>query len=167
MTLLTKSGIPTTYSGTAFRSRLEARWAAFFDLVGWTWVYEPFDATGWIPDFLIKGRRGFLVEVGPCVSKDDYLAKAEKPARFFELPTLVVGVDVQLGDWDEAGVLVNEFRQHPAAAPAFWQSCAECEGIAIYSDGNCHYPCGHRETRRMVALENLWRRAGNEVQWRP
>jgi hypothetical protein len=46
--------IPTTYAGVNFRSRLEARWAAFFDLCGWKWEYEPFDLEGWAPDFLLK-----------------------------------------------------------------------------------------------------------------
>lgn len=32
--------IPTTYNGCRFRSRLEARWALYFDLVGITWQYE-------------------------------------------------------------------------------------------------------------------------------
>lgn len=37
-----KSGANETfYSGVTFRSRLEARWALFFDLVGWDWDYEP------------------------------------------------------------------------------------------------------------------------------
>jgi hypothetical protein len=71
--------IPTTYQGVQFRSRLEARWAAFFDLLGWEWEYEPFDLKGWIPDFLLKGHgalphfdqvnsEGVLVEVKPCSS---------------------------------------------------------------------------------------------------
>jgi hypothetical protein len=30
--------IPTRYRNTNFRSRLEAKWAAFFDIVGWRWV---------------------------------------------------------------------------------------------------------------------------------
>lgn len=55
----------TTYNGCIFRSRLEAKWAAFFDLVGWEWVYEPFDLKGWSPDFLIKGTEDILVEVKP------------------------------------------------------------------------------------------------------
>jgi hypothetical protein len=46
--------IETKYAGTIFRSRLEARWAAFFDVFGWSWVYEPFDLEGWLPDFLLK-----------------------------------------------------------------------------------------------------------------
>ena len=33
--------IPTTYRGIRMRSRLEARWAAFFDRLGWEWEYEP------------------------------------------------------------------------------------------------------------------------------
>lgn len=50
--------IPTEYQGVVFKSRLEARWAMFFDLIGITWEYEPgqiviWDGTGYIPDFMI------------------------------------------------------------------------------------------------------------------
>lgn len=47
--------IQTRYKGCYFRSRLEARWAVFFDALGWKWNYE---AEGyrngtsmWLPDF--------------------------------------------------------------------------------------------------------------------
>lgn len=60
-------GIPTVYKGRQYRSRLEARWAAFFDLLKWPYEYEPFDLDGWIPDFLIKGETRLLVEVKPVV----------------------------------------------------------------------------------------------------
>lgn len=33
--------IPTWYAGHKFRSRLEARWAVFFDTLGLQWQYEP------------------------------------------------------------------------------------------------------------------------------
>ena len=33
--------IPTKYAGHTFRSRLEARWALFFDLLHLPWEYEP------------------------------------------------------------------------------------------------------------------------------
>jgi hypothetical protein len=33
--------IETSYKGYRFRSRLEARWAVFFDALGWEWDYEP------------------------------------------------------------------------------------------------------------------------------
>jgi hypothetical protein len=55
--------IPTVYAGVQFRSRLEARWAAFFDLLRWPWDYEPIDLAGYIPDFVIRAREPFLVEV--------------------------------------------------------------------------------------------------------
>lgn len=57
--------IPTRYGGVQFRSRLEARWAAFFDIAGWRWQYEPIDLDGWIPDFRLCGKIPALVEVKP------------------------------------------------------------------------------------------------------
>ncbi len=38
---MTVQAIPTRYAGCHFRSRLEARWAVFFDTVGIPWEYEP------------------------------------------------------------------------------------------------------------------------------
>ena len=61
--------IETTYNNRIFRSRLEATWAAFFDLCGWNWEYEPFDLDGWLPDFIIWDKdfpdNKILVEVKP------------------------------------------------------------------------------------------------------
>jgi hypothetical protein len=68
-------GIPTTYHGVRFRSRLEARWAAFFDLLQWSWCYEPFDLDGWIPDFALKADRPILVEVKPYFSLSQFIER--------------------------------------------------------------------------------------------
>jgi hypothetical protein len=51
--------IQTSYQGYLFRSRLEARWAVFFDALGLRWEYEPegFDLGkyGWyLPDFRVE-----------------------------------------------------------------------------------------------------------------
>jgi hypothetical protein len=45
----------TIYNGQEFRSKLEAKWAAFFDLIGFKWEYEPKNDLfrGWLPDFAI------------------------------------------------------------------------------------------------------------------
>ncbi len=52
--------IETIYNGHLFRSRLEARWAVFFDRLGivWEYEYEGFNLDGvkylpdfWLPDF--------------------------------------------------------------------------------------------------------------------
>lgn len=51
--------IPTKYRFHLFRSRLEARWAVFFDRIGIRWSYEPegysLSRTGYLPDFQIGG----------------------------------------------------------------------------------------------------------------
>lgn len=50
--------IPTDYAGVRFRSRLEAKWAAFFDLAGWRWAYEPIDLDLYVPDFMLTFPSG-------------------------------------------------------------------------------------------------------------
>lgn len=55
--------IQTEYKGYRFRSRLEARWAVFFDACGVDWEYEPegYDLGGglqYLPDFLLHGVQG-------------------------------------------------------------------------------------------------------------
>lgn len=53
--------------GVQYRSRLEAKWALFFQLVGWDASYEQ-DPTGkWLPDFAITAPDGrkVLAEVKP------------------------------------------------------------------------------------------------------
>lgn len=50
--------IETQYKGYRFRSRLEARWAVFFDALGFQWEYEPegfelADGVRYLPDFLV------------------------------------------------------------------------------------------------------------------
>lgn len=62
----TITAIPTTYNGRLYRSRLEAKWAAFFDLLGWSHEYEPFDLGAWSPDFLVKPLGlEYLTEIKP------------------------------------------------------------------------------------------------------
>lgn len=67
--------IETKYAGRVFRSRHEANWAAYFDLLRWEWEYEPFDLDGWLPDFQIKGnihsKKDILVEVKPYEPKEE------------------------------------------------------------------------------------------------
>ncbi|MFD8261595.1 hypothetical protein ACFV19_22255 [Streptomyces griseoluteus] len=57
--------IETSYAGHRFRSRLEARWAVFFDSLGMRWEYEPQGyAVGpdgarrpYLPDFFLPEQR--------------------------------------------------------------------------------------------------------------
>lgn len=85
--------IETKYKGYRFRSRLEARWAVFFDALGIKWEYEPegFELGGgvrYLPDFFLPGfgnAKGMYVEVKPT---DDGFAKAERFARLSGVLTL-------------------------------------------------------------------------------
>ena len=56
--------IPTTYQGCRFRSRIEARWAVFFDALDVKWQYEPqgFELDGelYLPDFFLPGWRAWV-----------------------------------------------------------------------------------------------------------
>lgn len=100
--------IETIYNGYRFRSRLEARWAVFFDELGVQYEYEPegFEmASGkkYLPDFRIKfyGTRGSIgepedlyVEVKGRMTRSD----AERIREFCDgsgdgkmIPVLVVG----------------------------------------------------------------------------
>lgn len=64
--------IETIYNGYRFRSRLEARWAVFFDALGINYEYEPegFELPSgkrYLPDFKVKcyGTRGGFSEKDP------------------------------------------------------------------------------------------------------
>lgn len=69
---MTIKAIETEYNGYKFRSRLEARWAVFFDALGVEYQYEPEGyeywgteegKTRWLPDFRLPKEGNLLVEV--------------------------------------------------------------------------------------------------------
>lgn len=76
--------IETCYNGYRFRSRLEARWAVFFDELGIKWTYEEegFDCDGvwYLPDFYLPDyrclfevkRAGFLEKGTIPIEGKDY-----------------------------------------------------------------------------------------------
>lgn len=70
--------IPTFYNGIQFRSRLEARWAFFFDLCKIKWNYElegyEFNGKKYLPDFYLPESE-IYVEVKPNLSfvKEPYV----------------------------------------------------------------------------------------------
>jgi hypothetical protein len=93
--------IETRYNGYRFRSRLEARWAVFFDALGLAYEYEPqgfvlFDGTPYLPDFHLPAL-GMYAEVKPVVGDDPsapggWMWKAAAFARSGKPMLLLVGV---------------------------------------------------------------------------
>lgn len=120
--------IPTTYRGTLFRSRLEAQWAEFLDVLGIAWQYEPEGYTNgpvrylpdfWLPTVLHRGARpGVFFEVKPSSPLAGEVDKALMLACGSRKPVLVVvsspkGNDVESlheyvrdgdRDWDDDGL---------------------------------------------------------------
>lgn len=65
------SSIPTQYRGIWYRSRLEAKWAAFFDEMKWRYQYEPVEFQMWSPDFVLIGATNTFVEVKPITGRHE------------------------------------------------------------------------------------------------
>jgi hypothetical protein len=187
---------PTKYAGVQFRSRLEARWAAFFDLAKWPWEYEPLDDEGWVPDFILT-KSGIPVEVKPiewpCVEKNDAerlfdvvrtredLEKVRKSERLDILvlgayPPIVVGAAPILGV-SHVTFIDGESREQLAAVTE-----GECKPkipgypyvIDLRRDNEYHIWMGsgepmfrnEKEFASRDVVNGLWREAGNLVQWR-
>ena len=137
--------IPTVYAGVRFRSRLEARWAAFFDLAGIKWDYEPFDLDGWAPDFMLRTDIGhILVEVKP-VDTDDYRETGDAFDKAFQYwsqhQVLLLGLG-PIEKRDLLGVILDP----PDGAKHDW---LEVMDALMVRDS-----------------ESKWREAGNIVQWK-
>lgn len=184
-----RTGIPTTFQHQNFRSRLEARWAAFFDLIEWPWIYEPYDLEGYIPDFLVTGKAPFLVEVKPAVSVEELVEKVvpdlerrgihEQLAPDLETEEtdlLIVGVsptiEIRVFDWPQHLVLglsflsswgTNDRAIWDSTNPFVWveENGSWMHRPAGIQNGNSHL----RYNADSNLIEQLWREAGNRVQW--
>lgn len=82
---MTIKPIETEYNGYRFRSRLEARWAVFFDAIRapYAYEYEGFDLEGtwYLPDFWLPEMKSWLEVKGQTPTPQE-LAKAEQLCRF-------------------------------------------------------------------------------------
>lgn len=166
--------IPTEYAGYMFRSRLEARWAAFFDLLGWEWEYEPFDLNGYIPDFILTSAEPILVEVKPALNLNDlqkHFVKIKKSgwigyvlivgATLFnaiENYPLVIGSFYRIRE-DPNNYLLSDELLDQRPDRAIFAKCSDCKKISISYLGfvrncNCHY-----STCRICSRE-IWDRYG-------
>lgn len=176
-------GIPTKYGFINFRSRLEARWAAFFDLCGWSWTYEPFDLPGWIPDFEIAGPAGsMLVEIKPIRHYREFEALAKeiaKSMRDFDF-VLLLGVSPL---WDQSsgfsdcvvlgssasfclldgGAGHGDLQSLMSGSPDFPYDI--CDNLWSYTGKLTGEYSGTPTTPARSHIERLWAEACNLTQW--
>jgi hypothetical protein len=86
--------IDTEYKGCRFRSRLEARWAVFFDMIDMEWVYEfegyrLIDGTLYLPDFYFPKLDCFAEIKYKLFTKDEFrkCMMLEKPCILLDTRT--------------------------------------------------------------------------------
>jgi hypothetical protein len=170
------NAIPTKYRGVQFRSRLEARWAAFFDLVGWPWRYEPLDLNGYIPDFIVEheltrlplagGTRSVDWIVTPCTgrrrSPPMVQRLVEVKPEIDHVFLLQHGSKIDASGWTGHAAIVG-------AAPGFCDGREGFElGIFRYDDQerSPQYWGGPWVMSPRSTATAAWITAGNQVQWR-
>jgi hypothetical protein len=124
--------IETNYKGYKFRSRLEARWAVFFDTAGIAWEYEPegyvlSDGRKYLPDFYLP-KEELHVEIKGISPDDNTWEKLEKFANEKGTPLLVVcGIAQQ-----EAQII---FPRSHGPLPCFVAVSPKNELILLWGDG--------------------------------
>lgn len=173
--------IETKFYGCRFRSRLEARWAAFFTLLNWEWDYEPIDFNGWIPDFVLYGKYPIYVEVKPVIDfpqevadklassgcKSEMLIVGQK-LHFEERATWCA---IYIGWLFEQGE--NSWNEGWDFAPlGRWEAGEGAIGFC-HSDGGFRdrisggYDGGHWGDGEVSVSEikEIWNRAGSMVRW--
>jgi hypothetical protein len=166
--------IPTTYQRVQFRSRLEARWAAMFDSLGWAWDYEPLELAGYIPDFVLRFYEPLLVEVKPELTIAGLLGHTAKlDAAGWSGEILIVGA--VLFPEDALGLLGEQIDTSPRYyEPALGMRCTNCTALSLrVEDGS--YRCrvsGCYEGSSYIgnpgtAFRDAWIDAGNLTQWKP
>ena len=167
-------GIPTMLRARRYRSRLEAKWAAFFDLLGWTAEYEPIDCDGWIPDFAITTKSGFtLVEVKPVTLPGPEIFEKIDGATSNRYEVLVVGLAPFAARQRFAySAALGWIRERDASC---WRECML--GRVGRADRFDFFPAvllpryrisGRRGRRRVSIdeIERVWATACNAVQWK-
>lgn len=189
----TIKAIPTTYKGIEFRSRLEAKWAAFFDLCGWRWEYEPCDFDGWIPDFqLLFGRQNPFIEVKPVSNPGEWPAIISAEVRSIpESGLIAVGIATlragECRDNHELSSLGPMFFRGGDISYTEIGECISCKRMTILCvPGGCYseeavngfrpcFCCGKTAYHHgayvweanFPSVRYIWAKACNQTRWEP
>lgn len=170
------------YQERQYRSQLEARWAAMFDLLNWKFEYEPFTLGNWLVDFIIYGAKEILVEIKPSIDIYDFpLKKIFNATKNDSREILLLGPTIIQSEFgDPCFGWLNDredgFEEKQVEIDCFSEAVANnFDGYGFYHmynswkdritgiyDGNS--TCRNPSYDEIISL---WNKAGNEVMYRP
>jgi hypothetical protein len=174
--------IQTHYKGHKFRSRLEARWAVFFDALGIKWIYEPEGyeldcGTLYLPDFFLpevklwlSDKKGVFLEVKPPVREIE--GKWEIFGLQSEYPIIMIGELMPEG-FDLANYYIEAEKgfwwfvsKNGGDGPYVFCECIGCGKIGIEFDGrsaridcNCSYYSDKNYNEDSIRIQDAYRKA--------
>lgn len=159
--------IETYYNGYRFRSRLEARWAVFFDAMGINYEYElegyelP-NGMKYLPDFYLPDiDDGVYVEVKGDMDDDSY-RKVEAFWKYGDKPLYTLGGLPTQDDLDRDDMYVYAEKYKHCLEyggrdmwdhPYFFCVCPACGKVGIEFDGRGWRVCGIRHKDKDLATE--------------
>lgn len=175
--------IQTYYSGYHFRSRLEARWAVFFDEIGVEYEYEPegfklSDGAGYLPDFYLPQFLTYVEIKHAGLSEEDRKIALHKCEQLsWEVDCFILFCE---GDPLENNLKIFCTHYTASGCASDWYKCefiSEAEtdvklavwfegehcwgkGKFYYSDGSCLEPitnykyCSNDKVRPIFELDN-------------
>lgn len=174
----------TFYNNIYFRSLLEARWAKFFDDIGWKYEYEPYEINGRLPDFILYCNdssayesKQIIVEVKPSIFITDEFKKDilnsyknekyhllilnESPFYIGENDTICIGLHSQ---YYEPGCHTELYDAEMKTDYDFGSGYMCFDGLMGL--------CKHRksfihkyDTKETKSLLSKWRNAQNKLQF--
>lgn len=162
--------IQTRYNGRHFRSRLEARWAVFFDALGISYFYEPDgfalpSGDRYQPDFYLPhvhlrgwGGPGVYIEVKPTYDAvavvhgtlsefgcgfRDFKSGGPLPSQLIDRHPNEHNLIVLVG---EVGIRGAGYEGYMQYGPWFdigmaWHRCDECRAVKIDFEGGSYDEC--------------------------
>ena len=155
--------IETQYKGYRFRSRLEARWAVFFDYLEIKWLYEPEgfdlgDGLYYLPDFYLPDLDLWIEVKGVMTQKDHQ--KLEAFARsgreinaLGNIPNENEDREIELGEFYD-DTFVRYFSGGGSDCPYIPCICPACGKIGFEFDGRGWRICTHY-TDTMAEIKSM------------
>lgn len=151
--------IETRYKGYRFRSRLEARWAVFFDTLEVRYEYEKEgldlgDGVYYLPDFYLPEHECY-VEIKGDYPNDLEIDKMQRMVNQHDIGSYIFFGECWVPSQHNHGIYVNphphEMSHDPERHWYGWVECPKCDCLSIAANGwTGHIPCACLPTEASV-----------------